>query len=118
MVHREMLTCPKQHLDDRECRCHAQGAPQGRQTVGGGRLQCQPGEAGGKPEGRGYCGVYGNRGTGRYVGALPPAPALMVPVQEDVDHGQGGEGFLVPDGPHSGDGLPSLWKFLRPGNQA
>ena len=105
-------------LEDRECRHRAQGAPQGRRTVGGGGLQCQSGGAGGRPEGREYRGGYGNRGTGRYVNALPPAPALMVPGQEDVEHYPGGEGGAVPDGLHSGDGSPSLWKCLCPGSQA
>ena len=36
MVHCGMLPRPRRHLDNRECRRRAQGAPQGCQTVGGG----------------------------------------------------------------------------------
>ena len=67
---------------------------------------------------RGYYGSNGDRGTGRYVGTLPPVSALMVPGWEDVEHDPGGEGGAVPDGIHSGERLPSLWKCLRRGTQA
>ena len=80
VVHHGMLPRPLGNLNNRECCCRAQRAPQGRQTVGGGGLQRQPSGAGGRPEGVGYRGGYGNRGTGRYVGALPPAPELMMTV--------------------------------------
>ena len=114
----ECYLIPRRHLDARECRRRSQGAPQGRQAVGGGGLQCQPGGAGGRPEGIGYRGSYGNGGTGRYVGALPPVPALIVPGREDVEHDQGGEGGAVPGVINSGDRSPSLWKCLCPGSQA
>ena len=68
-----------------------------------------------EPEGRGYRGGCGYGRTGGYVSALPPVPALMVPVQEDVEYDTGGEGGAVPDGLHSGDGSPPLWKCICPG---
>ena len=70
------------------------------------------------PEGRGYCGRNGNRGTRVYVGALPPVPVLMVPGQEDMEYDLGGEDGKVPDGLHPGDGSPSLWECVRPVPQA
>ena len=93
-------------------------ASQGHQTVGGGGLQHQPSGTGGRSKGREYRGGHGNRGTGRYVGTLPPGPALMVPGREDVEHDPGGEGGAVLDRLHYGNGSPSLWKCLCLGPQA
>ena len=104
MVHRGMLPRPRRHLDNRECRCRAQGAPQGSRNVGGGGLKRQPGGTGGILEGRGYCSGHGNGGTRRYVGTLPTATALMVTGQEDVEHNLGGEEGALLDGLHSGNG--------------
>ena len=118
MVHRGMLPRPRRHLDNRECRRRAQGALQGCQTVGGGGLQRQPSGAGGRPEGRRYRGGDGNGEFGRYVGSLPPTPALMVTGQEDVDHDLGGDGDAVLDGLQSGDRFSYLCKCLRTGPQA
>ena len=42
----------------------------------------------------------------------------MVLVQEDVEHGMGGEGGEFPDGIHPGYGLPSLFECVCPGPQA
>ena len=67
-----------------------------------------------RPEGRGYRGGLGNRGTRGHVGALPPATAPMVPGQEYVDYDTRGEVGAFPDGLHPGDGSSSLWKRLRP----
>ena len=119
MVHRGMLPCTRRHLNNREYRCRVQGACQGRLTVGGGGgLQRQPSGAGGIPEGRIYCGVDRNGEFGRYVGALPPAPALMVMGREDVEHDPVGDGGAVPDGLKSWDGFSSLCKCLCTGPQA
>ena len=118
MVHRGMLPRTRRQLNNRECRRRVQGARQGRQTVGGGGLQRQPSGAGGRPEGRIYCGGDRNGEFGRYVGALPPAPALMVTGQEDVEHDPVGDGGAVPDGLKYGDGFLSLCKCLRTGPQA
>ena len=118
MVHRGMLPRPRRNLDNRECRCRAQEATQGRQTAGGRGIQHQPSKTGGRPKGRGYCGHHGNGVTGRYVGALPPAMVLMVPVWGDVEHDPRGELGAVPDGLNPGGGSSSLLKFLRPGPQA
>ena len=96
MIYHGTLTRPRQYLDNRYCCRRAQGAPQGRRTVSGGRLQCKPVGAGGPPEGRGY--------RGGYVGALPPAPALMLLGREDMEYDTGGDGGAVSDGLHSGDG--------------
>ena len=41
-------------------------------------------------------------------GALPPAPALMVLVQKEVEHNPDGEVGEFLDGLHPRDGLPSL----------
>ena len=70
-----------------------------------------------EPEGIGHCGGTGDGGPERYVGALPPALERMVPVQEDVENDTGGEGVKVPNGLHSGDGLPSILAFIGPGPQ-
>ena len=37
VVHSGMLPCPPRHLEDRYCCCRALGAPNGRQTAGGGK---------------------------------------------------------------------------------
>ena len=67
-------------------------------------------------EGGGNCGGTNYRMVGGYVGPLPPATALMVPGQEDVEHGPGREGGEVSKGLHSGDGSTSLLELvcLRP----
>ena len=52
-------------------------------------------------------GTYGDGDIGN-VGPLPPATAIMVPGREGVDHGLVGEGGVVPDGLHNGDGSSSL----------
>ena len=100
---------PRWHLNNRECRCRAQEAPQGRRTVGGGWLLCQTFGAGGRLEGRGYRSGYGNGVNWGYVEALHLAPALMVTGREDVEYDPEGEVGEVPDGINSGYGLPSLW---------
>ena len=108
MVHRGMLPCPRRHLDNRECCRRAHGAPQGCRTVGGGGIQRQPSGAGGRPDGRRYCGGDGKGEFGRYVGSLPPPPALMATGREDVEHDPVRDVGAVLDGLKSGDGFPSL----------
>ena len=72
----------------------------------------------GGSEGRGHHVGTGDGGPGGYVGALPPAPDLMVPGREDVEHDPGGEGGEVPNGLHYGDGSPYLLECVRLGPQA
>ena len=76
----------------------------------------KPVRAGGRPEGRRYCRGNGDGGNQGYVGALLPAPDLMVPGQEDMEYDPEGEGGEVPDGFHPGDRSPSIWEcvHLRP----
>ena len=38
VVHSRMLPRPPRHLEDRYCCCRALGAPNGRQTAGGGKI--------------------------------------------------------------------------------
>ena len=113
VVHRGMLPRPRQHLDDRECRCRTKGAPPGRRTVGGVGFQSETFGAGGRPEGRRYGGGTGKEGNRGYVGAIPPSPALMVPGLEDMEHDPAGEGGEVPDGLHPGYGLPYLFECVH-----
>ena len=79
-------------------------APPGCRTVGDGGYHCETVGAGGRPEGREYRGGIGNGGTQGYVSALPPAPALMVMGQEDMEHDLGGEGGEALYRLHPGDG--------------
>ena len=72
----------------------------------------------GRPDRRGHRGSTGNRGLVGYVSTLLPAPALMVPGREDVEHDLGGEGGEVPNELHSGDGSPYLLECVCPGPQA
>ena len=102
-----MLPCPQQHLDDRECRRLSQRLTPGRRTAGDGQLQREDFKAGGRLEGGGNRGNASVIRTQGYVGALPPAPALMVPGREDVDNGLGREGGEVLDELNPGDGSPS-----------
>ena len=83
-----------------------------RQTAGGRRIQRKSFGAGGKWEGGGNRGDASNGWTRGYVGALPPASALTVPGQEDVEHDPDREGGEVPDG------LLYLLECVRPGPQA
>ena len=46
---------------------------------------------------RGHRGGAGNGGPGRYVDALPPVLALIVPGQEDVEHDTEGDPIAPPD---------------------
>ena len=69
-------------------------------------------------EGGGNCGSVNYRRVGGYVGPLPPTPALIVPVRENVEHGPGGEGGEVPHGLHPGDVSLSLLECVCPGTQA
>ena len=111
-----MLHHPRQHHDNRDCCRCAQGAPPGRQTTGGGIFQHETVGAGGREEVRGDRDGTGDGGTRVYVGALPPAPELMVTERDNVDHDPGGEGGEVPDRLHPGGGLQSLLECvcLRP----
>ena len=73
---------------------------------------------------RGRGGGEGDRGganyrrVGEYFVPLPPAQAPMVPGQEDVEHGTGGEVGEVQDVLHPGDGSPSLLECFCPVPQA
>ena len=114
MVHRGMLPRPWWNLDNREGRRSAQGAPQGSRAAGGGEHERELGGARWRPEGGGYRGRFGDGGTRGHVGACPPATAPLVRGREDVEYATKGEGGAVLDGLYPGDGLPSLWKRLRP----
>ena len=58
------------------------------------------------------CGL-GDGGTRGHVGALFPATTPMVPGREYVDYDTKGEGGLVSERLHIGDGSLSLWKRLH-----
>ena len=108
MVHNWVLPLPRQHLDNREYFCRAQGAPPGIGTASGGVLKRQPGGS------RGYNGGADSGRVRGHVGPLPPTTAPMVPGREDVEHGTAGEGGEVPDGLHPGVRLSSLQELARP----
>ena len=118
VVHHWMLPRLQRHLDDRECCRRAQGAAPGRRTAGGGGFQHNADGSRKRTEGNGNRGGAGRRGNRRHGSALPPAPAQMGQGTEDVEHGQGGEGSLVPDGLHPRDRSPSLLEHFRPGSTA
>ena len=88
------------------------------QTIGDRGFQCKPVGSGGRPEGRGYRDGNGDGGTQEYVDALPPALAIMVPGQEEMEYDPGGEGGEVPDRLHPGDISMYLRECVRPGPHA
>ena len=118
MVHRGMLPRPRRHLDDREGRRSAQGAPQGSGASGGGRPQHKFCGTGGRPERGGHRGHFRDRGTGGHSTALPTATVPLVSGQEDVGHAMEGKVGAVPDRLYHGDRTPSLQECLRPGPSA
>ena len=76
-----MLPSLQRHLENIECCRHAQGAPPGRRTAGGGKFQRETVGAGGLPEEIRYHAGTGDGGTQGYFSTLPPVPALMMPVR-------------------------------------
>ena len=108
MVHCWMLPRPRGHLVDREC-CHrAQGTTLGRRTAGDRIFERETVGAGGRSEEGRNSGSSDYGRSGGHVGTLPPATALMVTGQDDVEHGTGREGGEIPDGLHPRDEYLSL----------
>ena len=90
MVHHCMLSRPRRHLDDRECRRHDQGVALGHRTASGGGHQNGTVVSGERREGNGNRGGADGGGTRRHGSALPSAPAHMGQVTADMEHGPGG----------------------------
>ena len=114
MVHHRMIPRPQRHLNNRECHNSAQRDPLGIRTAGGGipkhKLRVDSGISEMERDSGG--GIGGN------FSPLHPVTTLLLPEKEDVEHGQSGEGGVVPDGLHPGDVLLSLQEHDCPGPTA
>ena len=83
-------------------------APPGIRNDGGGRFKRRLGSTCGIKDGGVDCCGFDGGGIRRYVGALPVVTTPLVSRQEDVEHGQVGEGVAVLDGLNTGDISSSL----------
>ena len=90
MVYHWMMPRPQRHLDDRYCRCHAQGVAPGRLTNGCGRPKYDADGTGKLQEGNGNHSSADGRGTRGHVRALLSVSTQMGQGTEAVEHVKGG----------------------------